>query len=359
MAQLDERSYLQVLEAIHRVRDVLDPDDFGPTTLRALAAVVPADALSFNEVDPAAGRLQYLVEPADFPSPAGSAEALAELAGEHPLIRHTAETGDGSARRISDVWTTEQWHESRIYREVYGPMGVEHQLSIALPMPQPIVVGIALSRATVDFSDRDRTVLELLRPHLAQSWRHARDHRRVRSLLRHGSGALDAVDTGVVVLADPLHELTAGALTQLYRYFGRPGRTDPLPPRVARWVASQRTARTDDGELARPLWADLGDQRLVLRYLGPTDGEAGSILLTEHRAEPSPVELRALGLTPREAEVLAAVATGATNAEIGRQLFIAASTVKKYLDHIYAKLGVSSRTGAAAVLHEVQAHHEA
>ncbi len=64
-----------------------------------------------------------------------------------------------------------------------------------------------------------------------------------------------------------------------------------------------------------------------------------------------------MGLTPREAEVLRAVATGASNAEIGTQLYIAASTVKKHLDNIYAKLGVSGRTRAAAVMLEMLGHH--
>jgi DNA-binding CsgD family transcriptional regulator len=54
----------------------------------------------------------------------------------------------------------------------------------------------------------------------------------------------------------------------------------------------------------------------------------------------------ALGLTRRESEVLAWVAEGKTNAETAERLSIAPGTVKKHLDHIYEKLGVSSRTEA-------------
>ena len=54
-----------------------------------------------------------------------------------------------------------------------------------------------------------------------------------------------------------------------------------------------------------------------------------------------------LGLTRREIEVLAWVATGKTNAQIAEALSIAPGTVKKHLEHIYEKLGVSSRTDAA------------
>jgi DNA-binding CsgD family transcriptional regulator len=56
-----------------------------------------------------------------------------------------------------------------------------------------------------------------------------------------------------------------------------------------------------------------------------------------------------LGLTRRQIEILACVAAGKTNAEIGEVLSIAPGTVKKHLDHIYEKLGVSTRTEAVVV----------
>lgn len=357
MSRLDERSYLQVLAAIYSVREALDPDNFGSTALCEIAQVVPSDVSSFNEVDPAGGRFSFLVEPPSFPIPSGSAETLAQFAHEHPLIRHAIVTGDGSALRISDICTPQQWHENPIFGAFYGPMGIEHQMSIGLPAPLPIVVGIALNRVDTDFSDRDRTVLELLRPHLAQSWRHARDHQRIAGLVRNATGALESTQTGVVVLSNPLHELTPGALTELYRSFGRPGRSDPLPLRVSRWVDAQR-ALAANAELNRPLWAKREDGRLVMRFLGSNAEHDDAILLTEVPTPVGRAKLTSVGLTAREAEVLEAVATGATNAEIGEQLFIAASTVKKYLDRIYSKLGVSGRTRAAAVFVEMQGHHE-
>ena len=55
----------------------------------------------------------------------------------------------------------------------------------------------------------------------------------------------------------------------------------------------------------------------------------------------------AFGLTRREDEVLRWVARGKSNQEIAATLSIAPGTVKKHLDHIYAKLGVKTRTEAA------------
>lgn len=57
-------------------------------------------------------------------------------------------------------------------------------------------------------------------------------------------------------------------------------------------------------------------------------------------------------LTPREVEVLAAVARGLSNAEIGRELFIGEATVKTHLLRAFAKLGVDDRTRAVTVAME-------
>ncbi len=55
-----------------------------------------------------------------------------------------------------------------------------------------------------------------------------------------------------------------------------------------------------------------------------------------------------LGLTPREREILDLVAEGATNAQIAAALDVSAATVRKHLEHAYAKLNVSTRTAAVA-----------
>ena len=54
-------------------------------------------------------------------------------------------------------------------------------------------------------------------------------------------------------------------------------------------------------------------------------------------------------LTPRESEILALVAEGRTNGEIGRQLFISTKTVSVHVSNILGKLGASGRTEAAAI----------
>jgi LuxR family maltose regulon positive regulatory protein len=58
-------------------------------------------------------------------------------------------------------------------------------------------------------------------------------------------------------------------------------------------------------------------------------------------------------LTPREEEVLALLAAGLTNREIGEQLVISPQTVKKHAGNIYGKLGAGNRTEAVARAREL------
>jgi len=92
---------------------------------------------------------------------------------------------------------------------------------------------------------------------------------------------------------------------------------------------------TQSDELRRAIKAAAGGQV----QLSPA---AAARLMREVRA-PEPVE----ALTPRETEVLRALAGGLANKEIARQLDISEKTVKTHVSSVLAKLGVQSRTQAA------------
>jgi HD-GYP domain-containing protein (c-di-GMP phosphodiesterase class II) len=81
---------------------------------------------------------------------------------------------------------------------------------------------------------------------------------------------------------------------------------------------------------------------------GKLDGEAVNAVLAAagHRVRRRP-SLPA-GLTPREAEILVLVARGLSNKEIAARLSVSASTVGSHVEHVYAKVGTSTR-GAAAM----------
>ena len=64
------------------------------------------------------------------------------------------------------------------------------------------------------------------------------------------------------------------------------------------------------------------------------------------------------GLTPRERQVLALLAEGATNRQIGNALYMAEKTASVHVSRILSKLGVRTRTQAAAVAHRQHLDYE-
>jgi ATP/maltotriose-dependent transcriptional regulator MalT len=70
---------------------------------------------------------------------------------------------------------------------------------------------------------------------------------------------------------------------------------------------------------------------------------------TASRSSPELVE----ALTERESEILALMAQGMSNREIGAQLFLSAKTVENYSLTLYAKLAVKSRGQAVAKAREL------
>jgi DNA-binding CsgD family transcriptional regulator len=257
---------------------------------------------------------------------------------------------------ISDFITLEEFHRRRIYRELYAQLPMEHQISFTLPSVRPRIVALALNRSEPgdDFDERDRLILNLARPHLAQAFEQAKERDRVRAILSTVSGAMALDGTYVVVLGDVPTDGTPGALTLLYRYFGAPGARHPLPARLFTWLEAQRQRLSSDGadmppDISRPLTRERDGRQVVLRYLPAGSGCVEALLINERTGRARPDELRDLGLTAREAEVLSVLGSGATNAEIAEELHVSPGTVKKHLDSVYAKLGARGRVQAVAM----------
>ncbi len=98
----------------------------------------------------------------------------------------------------------------------------------------------------------------------------------------------------------------------------------------------------------------VGDASAVVNAIARMLGVKGEVSIDDPASQILPSEPTGHGiaevLSGREREVLWWVARGKTNAEIATALYISESTVRKHLQNTYSKLGVSSRTGALALL---------
>lgn len=111
-----------------------------------------------------------------------------------------------------------------------------------------------------------------------------------------------------------------------------------------------------DQELVMPLPAPPGVSRRLVFFRSPGRGfpcaeRAAAVLLQPHIAEALRLHARRASaqlLTGRQLQLLQLVAAGHDNAAIAGQLTLSRATVRKHLENAYARLGVTSRTAAAA-----------
>ena len=130
----------------------------------------------------------------------------------------------------------------------------------------------------------------------------------------------------------------------------------PYPAAIERWRQAEahlrtgdRTATTVAARAAVDTARALGSAWLTAEVEGLA--ARARLRLAEDAVAPEPEAPRAFGLTPRERQVLALLAGGATNREIGAQLYMAEKTASVHVSRILSKLDVRSRTEAAAVAH--------
>ncbi|MDB5815629.1 MAG: DNA-binding response regulator [Rhodocyclales bacterium] len=94
--------------------------------------------------------------------------------------------------------------------------------------------------------------------------------------------------------------------------------------------------------------------KLRARRVTETDQAIGIIALSRSDASPGVVGWNPPQLTARESEVLLWVSRGKTNRDIADILGMSPRTVNKHLEHIFEKLGVETRTAAAAAARNLQ-----
>jgi DNA-binding CsgD family transcriptional regulator len=175
-----------VLDLVGELSGVLDLHEFGSALLEAVRRAVPADWVSVNDLGPDPDTAFVLIDP---PFPLESHEVFARLAHENPLIERWVRTRDGRAYRFSDVVTPSELHALNLYREFYGPIGLEHQVAFTLPHEPTRLLGVALSRRDRDFGDDEVALLDRARPFLIQAYRNAIAYSHMQADLRQARDA--------------------------------------------------------------------------------------------------------------------------------------------------------------------------
>ncbi len=159
---------------------IVDLDELRFTLLRTLKRVVRSDWASLNDIGPDPGDVAALMIP---DGPMELFTRYVEHRDENPIAAYIERTGDGRASRFSDHATREQLEALPLFRLVYGPMGVHHQIAFTIALGPDRQLAVALSRAAPDYTDDERDLLNRVRPLLISAFRGAVEHTELRRAL--------------------------------------------------------------------------------------------------------------------------------------------------------------------------------
>ncbi|MBX3655183.1 MAG: response regulator transcription factor [Ramlibacter sp.] len=200
----------------------------------------------------------------------------------------------------------------------------------------------ALDAGGVDYVTKPikpKEVLARMNVHM-QGARQARQTRNALDAFGYASITVRASD-GKLMWQTPL------ARDLLQVYFGTAAPQAPQP--VVDWL--RRHLKEAEQQIEPPrLMAEQGARRLTFRLHQQT-GDDDWLIVMREVSDTAVIEAMSLSfkLTAREAEVLYWVVKGKINRDIGDILGASPATVKKHLERVFAKLGVETRTSAAAM----------
>lgn len=249
---------LRVIDGVNRLLACESVECLREAAVQTAAALMTSSSASWTEINMGTGYSHGCISTGE--DPAVMSQAMSSVAHQHPVINAFMQTGDGSARAISDMISRRQFQSLDLYTRFFKKHRTEDQLSIAARVEGVWVLGLVVNRETWGFTAAEHSLLQSLRPTIISMYSKLR---RIEELSTCSEG-----------------------------------------------VNPQKASRA-----------------CLVRAL------------------------RARGLAPREAEVLAMVCEGLGNKAIAGELRISEGTVRKHIDRIFLKLGVNNRTaGARAAL---------
>ena len=357
--QLTDSDYARLLsciEGIHRCRKL---EDFPQHVLTELKKLVTCTYALYSEIDGKRHRCIQLLDPPQNFEPKlegwldrriheNPQDWWERLMNDHPALTYFKATGDGQALKFSDFLSVNEYHQLALYREALVWSGTEDQLGFCMRIESGLFIGVAFHRGERSFEERERILLNLVRPHVVQTYLHLEELAGYEDIKRDLQTALRENGLGVIVLNDTREVIhaTPGAFERLASYLPVPESAHRLPEKLERWAF-----RESDRETNASFVITRETARLILRSVKQETRLL--LLLSEENSAVATEKLAQFKLTPRESETLRWIAEGKTNAEIAIILGISLSTAKQHVERILAKLGVENRTAAAMVLRSV------
>ena len=190
---------------------------------------------------------------------------------------------------------------------------------------------------------RPQEVLARLNVHLSLS----RDKQRAANALSISSYSALAINaSGIITWLTPAAKIL---ITESMKNGLSIEIEDYLPAPILSWAKQHIDSKQrNQNETSEDFLTNTG---LTLRFSNHQISDEYMLWLKKHNQDWNLTSLKdSLGLTFREVEILMWIARGKTNKEVGLILESSPRTVNKHLEHVFEKLGVSTRAAAVAII---------
>ena len=158
---------------------------------------------------------------------AADREAFNRHFDQHPLVRYHGLQGGQATQRISDSVPFERFRRSALYNDYYRRVRIDHAMALPVYVRDGLLVSFVLNRTRRDFSDRERALLDLLRPHIARVYQKVSFSNRLTAreaeVLRWVAAGKSDAQIGAILGASP--RTVQKHLQRVYEKLGVEGRT--------------------------------------------------------------------------------------------------------------------------------------
>jgi DNA-binding CsgD family transcriptional regulator len=290
-------------------------------------------------------KLTYISQPEKMVTDADAA-IITRFAHESPLPHYFAATQDSQWKMITDFMPLEDFHATDLYRHGFAPYGIDQQIGGLLAMAGDTHHAITIHRRLTSgvFTEREREILNTLRPHLVTSYLNATAYSRAGESINELKATL---------------ENAPGA----YGYFNADGKLAWLQEKATAWLQEffadeVKTTQKIPQSVSHLLKASLADDNASKQFektgakeiLNVSLGVSplgGRVLRLERRPKTPPPHFRPLPqFTERKNDVLKWMVEGKRNAEIAAILHLSPRTVERHITEILVGLNVENRATA-------------